>query len=51
MSDNNQLKKPENVKDTIWRQHLNWMEVTGKQVNENLKKYRDQIAKYGKIKY
>lgn len=31
------LKKPDHVKDYLWRQHLDWMEVVGKQMEENLR--------------
>lgn len=32
------LKKPAHIKEEIWRQHLDWMEVVGKQVEENISK-------------
>ena len=41
MSGSNKLNKPKHVKDARWRQHLTWMEVVGKQVNEN---YVRQVA-------
>ncbi len=41
--DVSKLKKPDHVKDHIWRQHLNWMEVVGKQVAENIKKRQKQV--------
>ena len=41
--DYKQLKKPARVKDDIWRQHLHWMEVVGKQLDENIAKRRKQL--------
>lgn len=35
MIDLKSLEKPEHVKAEIWRQHLNWMDVVGKQVDDN----------------
>jgi len=32
---NNDLKKPQHVKEHIWRQHLAWMDVVGKQAEDN----------------
>lgn len=41
--DYKQLKKPARVKDDIWRQHLQWLEVVGKQLDENIAKRRKQL--------
>jgi len=38
MIDYKRLKKPAHLKEHIWRQHLQWMEVVEKQLEENLKK-------------
>ncbi|MEZ5573785.1 MAG: hypothetical protein R3E64_17470 [Halioglobus sp.] len=40
--DYSKLKKPDRVKENIWRQHLDWMEVVGKQVDENFKQRQKQ---------
>ena len=44
MTDDKRLKKPEHVKDHIWQQHLRWMEVVGKQADENFKKMSKQAG-------
>jgi hypothetical protein len=41
--DYKQLKKPSRVRDDIWRQHLQWMEVVGKQLDENIARRRKQL--------
>jgi hypothetical protein len=43
--DYKQLKKPARMKEEIWRQHLQWMEVVGKQLDENIAQRRKQIAR------
>ena len=48
MTDHKPLKKPEHVKEHIWRQHLRWMEVVGKQADENFKKMRKQPGYRGR---
>ena len=40
--DHSKLKKPDHVKDHIWQQRLDWMEVVGKQMEENLRQRRKQ---------
>lgn len=42
--DHTKLKKPDHVKEHIWRQHLNWMEVVGKQVQDNIRQRQKQIV-------
>ena len=44
MTDHKPLKKPEHVKEYIWKQHLRWMEVVGKQADENFKKMKKQAG-------
>lgn len=44
MVDPKHLKKPEHVKAHIWQQHLNWMDVVGKQVEENCRLRQKQLA-------
>ena len=41
--DYKKLKKPPQLKDKVWRQHLSWMEVVGKQLDENIAKRRKQV--------
>ena len=47
MTDYNHLKKPAHVKEHIWQQHLRWMEVVGKQADENFKKMSKQAGDRG----
>lgn len=42
--DTKKLKKPENLKEETWNQHLNWMSVMAGEVDENLKKHRQRVA-------
>ncbi len=42
MTDYKRLKKPAHVKEHIWQQHLQWLEVVGKQAQENYSKMRKQ---------
>jgi len=44
MTDYKRLKKPEHVKEHIWQQHLRWMDVVGKQADENFKKMSKQAG-------
>lgn len=44
MIDYKRLKKPAHLKEDIWRQHLQWMEVVEKQLEENLKKTNPQAG-------
>ena len=41
--DYDKLKKPAPVKEDIWRQHLNWLQVVGKQAEENFRQRQKQI--------
>ena len=41
------LQKDELSKDEIWRQHLAWLEVMGKQVDENLVRHQELVKKNG----
>jgi hypothetical protein len=45
--DQTKLKKPAHVKEHIWRQHLNWMEVVGKQAQENIRQRERELRKAG----
>lgn len=41
--DYKQLKRPPQISEDVWRQHLHWMEVVGKQLDENIAKRRKQL--------
>ena len=41
--DHDKLNKPAQVKEDIWRQHLSWLEVVGKQAEENFRQRQKQI--------
>jgi hypothetical protein len=47
MPDPRNLVKPAHLKDEIWRQHLAWLEVMGKQVDENLVRHQELVKKNG----
>ncbi|MEH6516098.1 MAG: hypothetical protein V7742_05410 [Halioglobus sp.] len=48
--DHDKLKKPDQVKEDLWRQHLNWLEVVGKQAEENFRQRQRQI-KYDSVSH
>ena len=41
--DYSKLKKPEHLKDDTWRQHLDWMDVMGKQLDENFGRHQLRV--------
>jgi hypothetical protein len=41
--DHDKLKKPDQVNEDVWRQHLNWLDVVGKQAEENFRQRQKQI--------
>jgi hypothetical protein len=41
--DTRKLKKPDNLKEETWDQHLNWMGVMASEVESNLKKHRERV--------
>ena len=41
--DYRKLKKPEHLKETIWRQHLRWLQVTGGQLDENFARHQGRV--------
>lgn len=45
MLDPKELKKPPHLSDAVWRQHLQWLEVVGKQLDENINKRRRQLER------
>lgn len=42
--DKEKLKKPDHVKDRLWREHVNWLDLGNKQVEENMAQRRRQQA-------
>ena len=42
--DDKPYKKPEHVRDSVWRQHLDWMDVMDKQLQENRERLRKAAA-------
>ncbi|MCB1675494.1 MAG: hypothetical protein KDI01_04350 [Halioglobus sp.] len=42
--DDKPYKKPEHVRDSVWRQHLDWMDVVDKQLQENRERLRKGSA-------
>jgi len=47
MSEYEMLTKPRHIKNEIKRQHLDWMEVMGKQVKVNFAQHVVQVKKNG----
>jgi hypothetical protein len=47
MSEYERLTKPEHIKKEIKRQHLDWMDVMGKQVKVNFAQHLIQVKKDG----
>jgi hypothetical protein len=41
--DQKKLAKPENLAEETWEQHLDWMNVMGKQVDENFVKHQGRV--------
>lgn len=41
--DVNKLKKPEHLADDTWRNHLDWMNVGGKQVEQNFSQHEQRV--------
>ena len=40
MASNDDLKRPENIPEERWRQHLDWMQVTGSTTEQHLREHR-----------
>lgn len=40
--DFSKMKKPENLRTETWEQHLDWLNVMGKQVEENFNKHQQR---------
>jgi len=43
--DTKKLKKPENLKEETWNQHVNWMGVMASEVETNLKKHKERVQR------
>ena len=41
------IKKPEHVKEDIWRQRLDWLDVMGKKADENFAQHVIEVKKNG----
>lgn len=41
MSDKTQQAKPENISEERWKQHMDWMQVTGSTAAKHLQEHRD----------
>ena len=41
--DNDKLNKPEHLTEEVWHQHLDWMNVMGKQVDENYVRHLGRV--------
>ena len=37
------LRKPEHLKDDVWRQRLEWLDVMGKQVDQNFARHQARV--------
>ena len=47
MLDYEKIEKPRQIKKNICRQHLQWMDVTGKQAKANFAQHVAQVKKNG----
>lgn len=43
LMDTKKLKKPDQLNDDVWNQHLDWMDVMGKTVDENYQRHRQRV--------
>lgn len=41
--DDEKIKKPDHLKDEVWKQHLLWMDVMGKQVEKNFSRHQARV--------
>jgi hypothetical protein len=41
--DYKKLKKPQNLKEEVWDQHLDWMDVMGQQVEQNYSRHLARV--------
>jgi hypothetical protein len=41
--DYKKLKKPAHLKKEVWDQHLDWMDVMGRQVDENYARHQARV--------
>ena len=40
MASDEDMKRPENIPEERWKQHLDWMQVTGSTVDQHLKEHQ-----------
>ena len=43
LMEKDKYSKPENLKDEVWDQHLDWMDVMSKQVSENYERHLARV--------
>ena len=48
MTEGKRPEKPAHMKEHIWQQHLQWMEVVSREAEENFKKMNKQSAERGR---
>ena len=41
--DKDKLKKPENLKEEVWDQHLDWMDVMSKTLTQNYQRHLARV--------
>lgn len=42
--DYKKLNKPDHLKDDVWRQHLDWLSVMGRQLKDNYSRHQVRVA-------
>ena len=42
--DYTKLNKPDHLKDDVWRQHLEWLSVMGRQLKDNFLRHQARVA-------
>ena len=41
--DYKKLKKPEHLKEEVWEQHLDWLNVMGRQLEDNIQRHEARV--------
>ena len=41
--DYKKLNKPDHLKDEVWEQHLDWLNVMGQQLNDNYSRHQARV--------
>ena len=41
--DYKKLKKPEHLKEEVWEQHLDWLNVMGRQLEDNIQRHQARV--------